>query len=674
MEVSRGVLARLTAAFGRGETPAPSGNGLALKVGSIIVKGADGITTPAGHAWVQMGGTIPLRFRNTRSDRKTRNEYTMVTRRGGGEKRLYLRTWDQAAEQYKITRAGRAQGYHKQARFIVRVPVIFNRQQDGEVRRWNTDRSGRPLTLPIDSDAIYERFPKLRELGNVRAHESEEAMIHFIREAIVEYLRGFARDKEAFDNGDEKVTLADFNQSDIWYTFDAVRAQHLDEFTFALELPRYQEIEHPTTETVLGRPLRAFIEDSPDMWMKHRIIEEAWSTGDVNCVVQQLLVVLKKRKQAGNSRDGTQEEAQEPQFHPKALEVLIDQLAALMYPGKGARIAYEARSERELELLKPYKDVIDGQSWFDWGEFPSFEYLREQIRAHANRDLPGFTAALQEAYGGNRSQGTERLQKFFDRFFHRVEHQGQLHYVSRAYDVEPIGADPAIDEIWELPRPPPYETKDWREAGVTSNLVIELCSCLKRPCKVLFGSSCIVEFYPEGWDELDENAKKRQHKTLVLNIRGEHAFFYDLDFFPQLKEKQISEQPRTKLRPRPLDMDDPVAFKDMVWFTPEAFDKAFEEKTPRSSRPPTSRPPRSSSRSTASATSSGSGTRTRSASSTSPAASGRRGPITARPARASRSGASPPTGRSSARSWTTTTCPGRSALTRSKGARWRCPS
>ena len=29
--------------------------------------------------------------------------------------------------QYKITRAGRAQGYHKQARFIVRVPIIFNK-------------------------------------------------------------------------------------------------------------------------------------------------------------------------------------------------------------------------------------------------------------------------------------------------------------------------------------------------------------------------------------------------------------------------------------------------------------------------------------------------------------------------------------------------------------------
>ena len=94
-----------------------------------------------------------------------------------------------------------------------------------------------------------------------------------------------------------------------------------------------------------------------------------------------------------------------------------------------------------------------------------------------------------------------------------MEHQGQLHYVSRAYDFEPIGADPAIDEIWELPRPPPYETKDWREAGVTSNIVIQLCYLLKRPCKVLFGSSCIVEFYPEGWDELDAAHKARQQKT-----------------------------------------------------------------------------------------------------------------------------------------------------------------
>ena len=103
---------------------------------------------------------------------------------------------------------------------------------------------------------------------------------------------------------------------------------------------------------------------------------------------------------------------------------------------------------------------------------------------------------------------------------------------------------------------------------MTSNIVIELCACLKRPCKVLFGSSCIVEFYPQGRDELDLAHKSRQYKMLVWSIRGEPAFLYVLDFFPELKEKRISEQPRTKVRPHPLDMDDPAACKDMVWFTP----------------------------------------------------------------------------------------------------------
>ena len=577
MEVSRGVRARLTAAFGRGETPTPSTEtGLALKVGSVIVKGADGIITPAGHAWLQLGGTIPRRFTNVRSDRRNRHEFTMVAGRGGRLKRLYLRTWDPATERYTTTRAGRAQGYHDQVRFIVHVPVAGH----VEDRTFDTTRDGRALTLPVDSAEVFQMHPELHTLAVVRAHESQARMTEFIREAIITFLRGLARDPAAFDAGREKVALTDYNQSDVWYSFNSAKAREIGNWTFDMELERFQDADHPTNETVLGRPLRAFIEASDDMWMKHHIVAEAFTSSGVNCVVQQLLVVLRRRKCVGNSRGEARQETQEPQFHPKALEVLIDQIAAFRYPGKGARIAYEALEEKERKLLKKYHKQME-EKIFEWGSIHSFAALRENLRRNGARDYKGFAEALQEAYGGTRNEGTARLQRYFDRFFHRVEYEGQAHYVSRFYDFEPVGANPAVDELWEQPRPQPYERADWREVGVTSTIVIELCRILGRPCKVVFGSACVFEYHPEGWGELDEHGHSaRMYKTLVWNIRGEHAFFNDLPAGCKLELKKLTERPREKVRTHPLDMDDPIAFNDMVWFTPAEFMKAFEDKSP----------------------------------------------------------------------------------------------
>ena len=73
----------------------------------------------------------------------------------------------------------------------MRVPFTGH---NGE-RTWNTNRDGRPLTLPIDSKAIYTRFARLREMGNVRAPQSEEAMKQFIRSAVVECIRSFTENK-----------------------------------------------------------------------------------------------------------------------------------------------------------------------------------------------------------------------------------------------------------------------------------------------------------------------------------------------------------------------------------------------------------------------------------------------------------------------------------------------
>jgi hypothetical protein len=223
---------------------------------------------------LQLGGTIPRRFTNVRSDRRNRHEFTMVAGRGGRLKRLYLRTWDPATERYTTTRAGRAQGYHDQVRFIVHVPVTGH----VEDRTFDTTRDGRALTLPVDSAEVFQMHPELHTLAVVRAHESQARMTEFIREAIITFLRGLARDPAAFDAGREKVALTDYNQSDVWYSFNSAKAREIGNWTFDMELERFQDADHPTNETVLGRPLRAFIDASDDMWMKHHIVAEAFAT------------------------------------------------------------------------------------------------------------------------------------------------------------------------------------------------------------------------------------------------------------------------------------------------------------------------------------------------------------------------------------------------------------
>ena len=87
--------------------------------------------------------------------------------------------------------------------------------------------------------------------------------------------------------------------------------------------------------------------------------------------------MFRKRKQTGNSRDGTQEESKEPQFHPTALEVLIDQLVAKHHDV--GRPTDEAATERDQELLVEHSTLVGG-GHLKWGDCRRFEELKKLMQ------------------------------------------------------------------------------------------------------------------------------------------------------------------------------------------------------------------------------------------------------------------------------------------------------
>jgi hypothetical protein len=273
----------------------------------------------------------------------------------------------------------------------------------------------------------------------------------------------------------------------------------------------------------------------------------------VNCVVQQLLVVLRRRKCVGNSRRRHSRETQEPQFHPKALEVLIDQIAAFRYPGKGARIAYEALEEKERKLLKKYHKQME-EKIFEWGSIHSFAALKALLQKHGHRDYKGFAEALQEAYRGHPQRGHGPGPALLRPLLPQGRVRGAGPLRESLLRLRARRREPSRRRALGAAAPAALRARGLARGGRHLHHRHRALPPPRRPCKVVFGSACVFEYHPEGWGELDEHGNSaRKYKTLVWNIRGDHAFFYDLPKGCKLELKKLTERPREKVRTHPLE-------------------------------------------------------------------------------------------------------------------------
>ena len=127
-------------------------------------------------------------------------------------------------------------------------------------------------------------------------------------------------------------------------------------------------------------------------------------------------------------------------------------------------------------------------------------------------------------------------------------------------------------EPW--PHPPglpyPYDTKGWREVGITAELAAEVCILSGHPCLVMHNTTLIYERYPEGW------TKDLKLPMVCFNIWGDHGFFYQRSATDSICHKKVMNPKHLTDKElfTPFDEDLQTSFKSMVQFT--TFDEFFD--------------------------------------------------------------------------------------------------
>ena len=62
----------------------------------------------------------------------------------------------------------------------------------------------------------------------------------------------------------------------------------------------------------------------------------------------------------------------------------------------------------------------------------------------------------------------------------------------------------------------PYETKGWRDIGITAELAAEVCVLSGHPCLVMHNTTLIYQRYPEGW------TYEKGRPMVCFNVWGDH--------------------------------------------------------------------------------------------------------------------------------------------------------
>ena len=351
--------------------------------------------------------------------------------------RRFVRAWNPATGQYEPRGVGRSYFRTHRSRFTFNLPVLRL------VRKPRAD--GSYVYLETNNGDIWKYLTDEQIEDFVRTHapRSFAALGYVPSDASPDQQSAWIREARQIYVGQMPLLagryrqLTFFTESNCVYVYDDSREPVFDE-----EITTVRADGQLALELILNRPLRGVIVVPDEMHGKMGIFPVAWEEAPPgeNCVANQLILAITKRKDTRVRRRKT-------------------------INGKKVTL-------KEPELYVGQQEDID--------------MLLENEEADAVGD------AFVEADGGSRynvqKYTLEQMRQKIDRCFEEL------------YPLQ----EPTEEQKQQYPekvliRKPPYENGEWRNVGVTAEIVKKICKEEKLAVHILYSDRLIQSCYPDDW-------------------------------------------------------------------------------------------------------------------------------------------------------------------------------
>ena len=373
----------------------------------------------------------------------------------------FVRRYNAATGQYEAVGFGRSYFRTHRSRFTISLPVL---------RLVRRARNGAMAYVETNNGEVWKYITddQIEEFVSTHAPHSFADLGVAPSEASPEQQKAWIREAlQIYVNQMPQIgryqQLTEFDDSDCVFVYDDSREPMFDE-----EITTIRQDGELTLELVLNRPLRGVVIVPDEMHGKLGIFPVASEEAlpGENCIENQLILAITKRK-CKDTRARRRK----------------------MVDGKKVTLT-------EPELLVGNEEDIDMMLENEEADAVADAFVEAGRGSEIKYNVQKYTL----------EQTRSKINKYFEELYPLEE------------------PTPEQKELYPekvLIRRPPYENGEWRNVGVTAEIVKRICKEDKLAVHILYSDRLIQSCYPDGWVPGKHNA------CVCFNIWSDHGFFYD---------------------------------------------------------------------------------------------------------------------------------------------------